>query len=202
MTFEKLEVWVRVLDLPLDMMNKAYGELIGNWIGKYISVEVDDDGTAWGEELRIYVEIRVDKPLIRGVNLRASPEAMEGRWFDIKYEKIPHFCFDCGMLVHSAKECEAEKEEVQQWGEWLRASPGRHKKSSLSSVQRPVVSSDSFSSWSGDRSGSPRARATMRDLPPKRNLFRNNADSGSSRTGEFDPRRADREVNSPNKHHA
>jgi hypothetical protein len=46
-----MDIWVRVLDLPLDMMNVAYGELIGGWIGDYISADVDEDGTAWGEEL-------------------------------------------------------------------------------------------------------------------------------------------------------
>jgi hypothetical protein len=29
MIFDTLEVWVRVLDLPMDMMNRVYGELIG-----------------------------------------------------------------------------------------------------------------------------------------------------------------------------
>jgi hypothetical protein len=48
-----MEVWIRVLDLPLDMINKAYGELIGGWIRDFVSVEVDDDGTTWGEELQI-----------------------------------------------------------------------------------------------------------------------------------------------------
>jgi hypothetical protein len=51
MVFDKMDIWVRVLDLPLDMMNVAYGELIGGWIGDYISADVDEDGTAWGEEL-------------------------------------------------------------------------------------------------------------------------------------------------------
>jgi hypothetical protein len=64
MVFDKMDIWVRVLDLPLDMMNVAYGELIGGWIGDYISADVDEDGTAWGEELRIRVAIRVDQPLV------------------------------------------------------------------------------------------------------------------------------------------
>jgi hypothetical protein len=64
MTFDWMEIWVRVLDLPMDMMNRVYGELIGNWIGRFISVEVDDDGMAWGKDLRIRVVVRVDQPLV------------------------------------------------------------------------------------------------------------------------------------------
>jgi hypothetical protein len=64
MVFDRMAIWIRVIDLPLDMMNMAYGKLIGNWIGKYLAVDVDDDGFAWGEELRIRVEIQINKPLV------------------------------------------------------------------------------------------------------------------------------------------
>ena len=101
MVFVSMHVYARVIDLPMDTMNMVYGELIGGWIDKYIFVDVDKDGMAWGEELRIRVAVRVDQPLPRGVLVRTSDEDEEGKWFDLKYEKIPHFCFDCGSLVHS-----------------------------------------------------------------------------------------------------
>jgi hypothetical protein len=144
MVFNSLDVWVRVLDLPLDKMNRAYGELIGNWVGKFISVEVDEDGMAWGEDLRIRAEIRVGQPLMRGVNLRSLDEDVEGSWFDLQYEKIPHFCFDCGCLVHPDEGCQGEGGEVKQWGEWLWAEPRKTRKSPPRG--RPAFSSSSFSS--------------------------------------------------------
>jgi hypothetical protein len=91
MVFDTMDVWVRVLDLPMDMMNRFYGEMIGDWIGKYVSVEVDEEGIAWGKDLRIRVAIRIDQPLVRGVPLKESDDQIEATWFDIKYEKIPHF---------------------------------------------------------------------------------------------------------------
>jgi hypothetical protein len=36
MVFDIMSIWLQVLDIPLDMMNAVYGELIGNWIGKFI----------------------------------------------------------------------------------------------------------------------------------------------------------------------
>jgi hypothetical protein len=30
MVFDTMEIWVRVLDLPMDMMNRVYGEMIGS----------------------------------------------------------------------------------------------------------------------------------------------------------------------------
>jgi hypothetical protein len=109
MVFDTLDVWVRVLDLPMDMMNKVYRELIGGWIGKFISVDVDEEGMAWGEDLRIRVAIRVDQPLLRGVLLKESDEDEDSKWFDRKYKKIPHFCFDCGCLIHQTGKCEGLK---------------------------------------------------------------------------------------------
>jgi hypothetical protein len=148
MVFNSMGIWARVLDLPMDMMNRAYGELIGDWIGKYIFVEVDEDGFAWGKELRIRVAVRVDQPLMRGVNLKSSDDEVEGKWFDIKYEKIPHFCFDCGCLVHPAEGCQAEKDDVKQWGEWLRASPRRNQRAA--STAHPSVSLGSYSTRSSN----------------------------------------------------
>jgi hypothetical protein len=185
MVFEEMDIWVRVLDLPMDYMNRAYGELIGNWIGKFISVEVDEDGMAWGEDLRVRVAMRVDQSLVRGVPLKDSDEDVEGKWFDIKYEKIPHFCSECGCLVHSEGKCMAEKSETQQWGEWLRASPRRNQKPPSSSW--PSVSSGSYAGHSGGSSSRASGEPSIPDIPPRRNLMH---DYGSrfSRTGEIEGR--------------
>jgi hypothetical protein len=202
LVFDKLAVWVRVFDLPLDMMNISYGKIIGNWIGHYIAVDVDEDGFAWGKELRIRVEINVNKPLIRGVNLKESDDDIEGRWFDLKYERIPHFCFDCGFLWHQSGNCEAEKGEVQQWGEWLRASPGRSRKPPP--PHRPSVSTSSFSNRSGGADSSSRSeRVFIRDVPTKRSLFKDGdqADSGSSRTGGGGNQYREKAASSPPRHH-
>jgi hypothetical protein len=181
MVFDSMDIWVRVLDLPMDMMNRVYGEMIGSWIGKFISVDVDEDGMAWGEELRIRVAVRVDQPLIRGVPIKESDEDGEGRWFDIQYEKVPHFCFDCGRVVHGSDGCSADKEATKQWGEWLRAEPKKAKKPPPQT--RPSVSLASLGSWSGGSDNRYGGGISVRDIPPRRNLARDFSCLGSSRTG-------------------
>jgi hypothetical protein len=54
-------------------------------------VYLDDEGIAWGEDLRIKVTVRVDQPLLRGVSLKESEDEPDGMWFDMKYDKVPHF---------------------------------------------------------------------------------------------------------------
>jgi hypothetical protein len=185
MVFDTMEIWIRVYDLPMDMMNRLYGELIGNWVGKFISVEVDQDGIAWGKELRIRVEVRVDQPLPRGVSMKEKGDEVEGTWFELKYEKVPHFCFDCGCIVHPAEGCAAEKSEYKQWGEWLRALPRRNQRQPVTS--RPPVSSSSYGSFSMGSDPRGRGGISIRDIPPRRNLMRDDAFSSSSRTGGNEP---------------
>jgi hypothetical protein len=194
MIFDSMDIWVRVLDLPMDMMNQAYGMQIGGWIGKYITADVDEDGMAWGEELRIRVEVKVDQPLLRGVSLKDSVNDTEGRWFDLKYEKVPHFCFECGCLVHAEDGCKAVSEGTKQWGEWLRASPKRSKRGPPPG--RPSVSSGSGDGLSGDSGIRYRGGVSIRDIPPRRNLF-DHSYSGSSHTGELEHRKGNVEVSSP-----
>jgi hypothetical protein len=120
---------------------------------------------------------------------------VEGKWFDLKYEKVPHFCFDCGRLVHSEGECQFEKGEAQQWGEWLHASPQRSQKPP--SNPRPSVSIGSFSSRSMNSDYRHSGGITVRDIPPRRNLLNDLPHSNSSRTGEREERCGENDITSP-----
>ena len=51
-------------------------------------------------------------------------------WVSFKYEKLPNFCYWCGLISHDGKDCEvwlakknAEKTEPHEYGPWLRALP-------------------------------------------------------------------------------
>ena len=45
----------------------------------------------------------------------------------LKYERLPHFCFLCGIMSHTEKDCtnvlEDDKESGYKWGMDIRASP-------------------------------------------------------------------------------
>jgi hypothetical protein len=71
-----------------------------------VKVDVDHDGVARGNQLRVRAKISLFEPLVRGFKLRASRDDKVGTWFDFHYEKIPHFCFECGRLVHADGRCD------------------------------------------------------------------------------------------------
>ena len=81
-----------------------------------------------GEFLRVHVEIDISKPLCRGRWITLDIE--EEIWVSFKYEKLPNFCYWCGMISHDGKDYEtwlARKDstniEPYEYGPWLRAVP-------------------------------------------------------------------------------
>jgi len=102
--FDRMEIWVRILKLPLGWMNQQRGTRSMSLIGHVVKMDVDGDGKASGAFLRARVAIELDKPLRRGVLLRMS-KMEEPKWFEAHYERLPYYCFSCGLMCHSKIDC-------------------------------------------------------------------------------------------------
>ncbi|KAK3003016.1 hypothetical protein RJ639_013251 [Escallonia herrerae] len=109
-------------------MDRDSGELIGNKVGRYMRVDLNEDGTGWGKFLRIRTLIDIRKPLMRGVLVKNGTDQL---LVGIKYERLPNFCFHCGCLGHIEKDCDAryrlsqESQKKSSYGVWLKAEPDR-----------------------------------------------------------------------------
>ena len=55
------------------------------------------------EFLRGRVAMEIDRPLRRGVLLCMS-RTEEPRWFAVQYERLPFYCYACGVMGHSEVE--------------------------------------------------------------------------------------------------
>ncbi|KAL5794688.1 hypothetical protein ACOSP7_003282 [Xanthoceras sorbifolium] len=126
--FKYSEFWIHIYNIPLACMNCKVARLIAEEVGTIVDFPIDSKDL-WGKFLRIKVRIDITKPLKRGIRLRLAN-------FDTmitalnKYERLPDFCYGCGFIGHSFRECynsEVRKNimegvEPKFWG-WLRASP-------------------------------------------------------------------------------
>lgn len=71
--------------------------------------------------MSIRVDLPLNKPLRRGgniVNLDGSKT-----WVTFKYERLPCFCFQCGLLGHDKRHCASfpySPELPKQYGVWLK----------------------------------------------------------------------------------
>ena len=120
--FRYVAFWVRVYDLPIGGMKKAVAEKIGEMMGGLIKADMDEKGKAWGPFLRIRVQIDISKPLRRGIFLALNQGEIK-RWYWVKYERLPNFCYNCGRLGHGERSCdEPIVEGKKHYGDWMRVN--------------------------------------------------------------------------------
>lgn len=130
MEFNTVRFWIRIYDLPFSGRDEETIRQIGERFGKVSEIDKDTI-TGVSRSIRIRVEIRIDKPLKRGTKIKIGNKPPT--WLPITYERLPTFCYLCGMLGHLHKDCpstqdEEEKEEIIDddclpYGDWMRASP-------------------------------------------------------------------------------
>ena len=119
--------WIQIFNLPLMSRTKETGWAIGSSIGEVMEVDVPDSGVVWGKSLRVRVRIDATKRLIRGKKI--TIEGGAARWVQFKYERLPNFCYHCGLLSHALRDCPEPSETGRlsgvglQYGAWLRGDP-------------------------------------------------------------------------------
>ncbi|XP_021715007.1 uncharacterized protein LOC110682971 [Chenopodium quinoa] len=92
-------------------------------------MELEEDLLGLERFRRARVMININKPLRRFQRIRDK----RGRvvCVEFAYERLPFFCFACGVIGHSEKDCDMVSEESKAAklgrGRWLRASPRKGK---------------------------------------------------------------------------
>jgi len=137
MDFSISPFWIQIHDLPLGCMTREVGYKIGASIGRVEDVRVPGDGGSWSRGLRVRVQVDITKPLERGRVLKLNGKQA---WVAFRYEKLPHFCFHCGRILHNKMPCSGSqgvnqegKGTLKPWGVWLRVEDNRNASGSFSS---------------------------------------------------------------------
>ena len=150
---------------------KKIGWTIGSSLGSILDVVVSESGVQWGKCLRVMVHIDITKCLVRGKNI--TIEGGESKWVIFKYERLPNFCYKCGLLNHALKECiegqeNSKTNEVNhlQYRAWLRGELIRRGGKELNKLETQ-----------GDKMGDPRIAEARIAKSPKR-AHRSTEESG------------------------
>ncbi|KAL5770359.1 hypothetical protein ACOSP7_014513 [Xanthoceras sorbifolium] len=131
MKFQKAEFWIQIYNITLMCMTKKVAIQLAENIGEMVEVPLEPKD-CWGKYLRVKVRIDVSKPLKRGLRVWLSDFKMMVTVL-LRYERLPDFCFACGLIGHGFQECsnkmarmEAMNNSSPKFGDWLRApTPGR-----------------------------------------------------------------------------
>ncbi|KAM0925708.1 hypothetical protein ACQ4PT_003978 [Festuca glaucescens] len=115
-------IWVRVYDLPRKLMTRKKGTALLEQLGEVLEVDTDDGEQASGPFLRVRLCWPIRQPLV--YTLPVSRKERVTR-HNIRYERVPNFCFFCGRIGHDRKECKLEvvPHPGCRYGPELRVSP-------------------------------------------------------------------------------
>ena len=107
----KSPFWVQIHNLPLKSKTRETGLAIGKALGEVMEVEATNSGVHWGKCLRVRINMVVTKKLVRGK--KVAIEEDEKRWVIFKYERLPNFCCNCGLLSHDLRDCPASLDSTK-----------------------------------------------------------------------------------------
>ncbi|XP_019183931.1 PREDICTED: uncharacterized protein LOC109178832 [Ipomoea nil] len=115
---------VQIHDLPKIYASLAFITCIGDYVGTFLAVDLNNFGGSWRSFFRIIVRLDVNAPLKRRMKLCRKDDTVQ--WVSFKYERLGTFCFYCGVLGHSDKFCKKVYEEGAEpdafpYGAWMRA---------------------------------------------------------------------------------
>uniref|UniRef100_A0A803MRC1 CCHC-type domain-containing protein n=1 Tax=Chenopodium quinoa TaxID=63459 RepID=A0A803MRC1_CHEQI len=123
--------WVRIENLPFNCRSNEQISAIATKLGTLL--EVEEDNLRINKSRRIKILLDVSKPLRRYLKIRTKDGSVVV--INLKYERLPFFCFSCGVLGHSEKDCLLDPGDLSNqgygWGLWLKASPQKGRRLDL-----------------------------------------------------------------------
>uniref|UniRef100_A0A803QN19 Reverse transcriptase domain-containing protein n=1 Tax=Cannabis sativa TaxID=3483 RepID=A0A803QN19_CANSA len=98
-----LDMWIQLHDLQSGNQTLSVVTALGNYIGQFLESDQNNFVGVWREYLRVRVRIDVRKPIKR--RRKIITEHSSWYWVNFKYEKLPTFCFICGIIGHAERFC-------------------------------------------------------------------------------------------------
>ena len=160
-SFTHSPLWAQVWGLSFENLFEEVGRDLGNSLGRYIEIDKRSWLLEQAKFMRIQVDLPLNKPLRKGgnfVNLNGSKT-----WVTFKFERLPCFCFQCGLLGHDERHCASfpyNPNSPKQYGVWLKASGNSKELSERSKALSSWSQDDDRMEKSGDGLGGKSALVT------------------------------------------
>ncbi|KAI9124904.1 hypothetical protein K1719_004231 [Acacia pycnantha] len=97
-SISKVVAWVRIPGLSFRYYHKSTLRAIGSLLGDVVKIDYMTESRGRGKYARIAVLIGLLNPLIPRIKV-------DGKFYGIEYEGLPHICFTCGKYGHSRDRC-------------------------------------------------------------------------------------------------
>uniref|UniRef100_A0A8I6Y6H3 CCHC-type domain-containing protein n=1 Tax=Hordeum vulgare subsp. vulgare TaxID=112509 RepID=A0A8I6Y6H3_HORVV len=106
---DKLVVWAQIHRLPDKFLIEPAVRGLASRIGDVEEVQLKLPTGFFGEFVRVKVKIDINAKIKRFVTAKKGNERV---MYQVKYEKLPTFCFHCGEFGHWHEECGKGERDV------------------------------------------------------------------------------------------
>ncbi|XP_073147853.1 uncharacterized protein [Henckelia pumila] len=136
MQFDSTSMWVQLHNVPIAFLNRKILLKLGSRLGE---IEEIDEGSSGSFLDKFRVKIDISKPL--KYYLRAGICDKEDIIILLTYERLPDFCYRCGIIGHHFRNCTlvVEDKSTLEYVSWLRAQIGGMKGKVKQSSPKKVI---------------------------------------------------------------
>lgn len=126
--FDTTTLWLQIHGLPPAIIHEGTAEKIGSRVGFLHPETVNRRSVVAHRYLRVRVDIPINNPILAGYFYERVKN--DELWVQFKYERLPDFCFRCGLLDHVTGRCRfktpatitsAHGVTAKAFGPWLKA---------------------------------------------------------------------------------
>jgi hypothetical protein len=122
--FHHAPAWIQIWGLPIHCKTVNMGKHIGSQLGKVEDVAIYDYPQK-ARIVKIKVGINIEEPIRPGMFIGNIKDGIN--WVDFRYENLPMFCFNCGLVGHNEDKCESPTQILPEdgtnpRGPWLRSN--------------------------------------------------------------------------------
>ncbi|XP_061340122.1 uncharacterized protein LOC133286691 [Gastrolobium bilobum] len=136
----RIVAWIRLPEFPLEYVNTELVKSIGNWLGKFVKVDVATTSLARGRFARMCVELDLNQPL-------QVEYKVEDRVKRIEYEGLHLICYTCGMYGHRQENCPHHYVQEVERGTHEKEEHAESKDSHANTSKCPAVDHPNFGPW-------------------------------------------------------
>lgn len=107
---DSIRVWAQIQGLPYELKSEEMGRELGKKLVTVIAV-AHKNKLIVDKHLRVRVDMPVHRPIKSYITATPTGTSNVLKYF-VKYEKLPNFCFCCGLLGHTTEKfCSIPKEQ-------------------------------------------------------------------------------------------